>query len=99
MFKQPITVAYNQKLYKSLYFIKQQTHEHCVTLDTMILWVCVCVCTYREEDDGNGECYGSQHGETHTQKHRVKLINLGKRVQQLRLHIICVSKCVFDENN
>lgn len=59
--------------------------------------MCVCVwCpgTHREEDDGYSERYGCQHGETHTQEHGIKLINLGKGVQQLCLHVICVCQSV-----
>ena len=56
--------------------------------------VCVSVCarvrvSHREQDHGDGESDGHQHGQTHAQEEHVQGVHLAVGVQELRLHAHC----------
>lgn len=44
--------------------------------------------TYREQHDGDGQCYSCEDGHSHTQDQSVIRVNPAVSVQQLRLHIV-----------
>ena len=48
--------------------------------------------TYREQHHGDGEGDGGQHSQTDDQQDDIGLVDLGVGVQQLGLHMDCVTK-------
>ena len=49
---------------------------------------CACA-SHREQDHGDGERDGHQHGQTHAQEEDVQGVHLAVGVQELRLHAHC----------
>lgn len=46
-------------------------------------------CTHWEEHDGDSQSDGGEDSQAHEQQHGVELVNLGKGVEQLGLHVVC----------
>lgn len=48
--------------------------------------------TYREQHHGDGKGDGGQHSQTDDQQDDIGLVDLGVGVQQLGLHVDCITK-------